>query len=200
MDTEKAKLQKFTEALLLEASQSADQILQKVEADRTSLLAKAEQELRAEVAAYIKKRTGEIRTREGSRVSAHLLENKRQLFAFRAECAAEISGHVAERLAAFEKTPAYGRHLEALLANALAKLPGDVPVTILLRPEDARHQNPLRQAANRNGICFQEGDFTMGGLVVLCPAKNLRIDLSFDTAYSDIANHFAELSGIDLED
>lgn len=199
MDPTKQKLDQFTEAFSREAAQNARQIIQDVKNEGDAVVKKAQREIQAEKRAYIKKRISEIRNREGSRISAQLLENKRKLFAFRQECASEIEGQVTDKILDFVNSPGYGEHLAGLLHSALAHAREAESITVLLRQSDMNYSEGLQDTSGSVSLSFDEGDFILGGLVVLCPSKSLRIDLSFDTAFGDISGHFAELSGIDLE-
>jgi len=199
MDAIKRKLEEFTEASAQESLQNARQAIQKVKDEGETAVEAAQRQIEEETRAYVKKRVSEIKTREGSRVSARLLENKRKMFALRQQCAAEIGTEVQDKVQEFIASPEYGVHLKNLLKRAMEHMGKENTLTVLLRPEDVKHKSGLVAAAKGTNLSFGIGDFTMGGLVVLCPSKKLRVDLSFDTAIGDISEHFAELSGIDLE-
>ncbi len=47
---------------------------------------------------------------------------------------------------------------------------------------------------------FLEGGFSLGGLVLECPERCRRIDLSFDSALEDLEGRFSELTGFSLEE
>jgi len=198
MDPIKEKLDQFTDAFLREASDKATDIIRDVQNSRSHAEAQARKDLRAEVADYIKKESAAIQSREGSRVSARLLQNKRTLFSYREQCAMELVNQVKARVADFAASPAYADHMDGLLKRGLAVLGDCGSVTVYLRKDDMGLKDRLASSADAD-LAFEPGDFKLGGLALWCPSANLRVDLTFDDVLTDAASHFAELSGIDLE-
>lgn len=199
MDPTKNKIDTFTSSFLQEASQRASDIVKGVNASREQIQRETEAALKLEIEDYIKKELSLIRNREGSRVSAQMLENKRILLSYREKCAKVIVSEVIERIHEFVRSEKYKDHLVNLLTEALASLKAGASIVVLLRGEDMEYSQSIKDAAQSVSISFREGDFTLGGLVILCPSANLRIDQTFDSSLDDIQSHFAELSGIDLE-
>lgn len=199
MDPIKEKVDKFTDAFLTEATNKASAIIREVQESRNQAEAEVRKALQTEVAGYVKKELSAIQTREGSRVSARLLQNKRTLFSFREQCAVELVRQVRERVLDFVASPAYPEHMKSLLKRGLEVLDTDEPVTVYLRAEDMKLKNSLTGAVNGSSLSFETGDFQLGGLALLCQPLSLRVDLTFDSVLIDAGNHFAELSGIDLE-
>ena len=58
----------------------------------------------------------------------------------------------------------------------------------------------LAGAAGGVRLEFREGGFSLGGLVLECPERCRRIDLSFDSALEDLEGRFSELTGFSLEE
>lgn len=199
MDPNKKKLDDFTNAFLIEASRRASDIVKGVNASREQIQKETEAALKIEVEEYKKNELAKIQSREGSRVSAQMLENKRTLLNYREQCGREIIGSVIERIKEFEQSDKYPEHLIFLFEEAQKELKRGVSITVLLRKEDMQYAERIRQAAQSISITFKEGKFTLGGLVILCPSANLRIDQTFDSSLENMRAHFAELSGIDLE-
>jgi len=198
MDPIKEKLDHFTDAFLSEASDKATAIIRDVQDSRKQAETEARKALQTEVADYIKKESTAIQTREGSRISARLLQNKRTLFSYREQCAMELVTQVKARVVDFVASPAYADHMEGLLKRGLAVLGDCGSVTVYLRKADMGLKDRLASSANAD-LSFEPGDFKLGGLALWCPSENLRVDLTFDDVLQDTGNRFAELSGIDLE-
>ena len=58
----------------------------------------------------------------------------------------------------------------------------------------------LRHPSVPQFICsFEEGGFSLGGLVFECAEKGRKIDLSFDAALEDLEGRFSEITGFSLE-
>ena len=69
---------------------------------------------------------------------------------------------------------------------------------VYLRPEDMHFSDELQESVTGVNLAFREGDFYLGGMRVVCPSKGQRIDMSFDTAMSDMLGHFTEITGINM--
>lgn len=199
MDPTKNKIDTFTDSFLQEASQRASDIISGVNASREHIHRETEAALNLEIEEYTKTELSNIRNKEGSRVSAQMLENKRILLGYREKCAKEVVSDVTQRIHEFVGSENYKEHLVRLFTDALKSLKADSSIVVLLRSEDMKYSQSIGDAAKSLNISFREGDFTLGGLVILCPSANLRIDQTFDSSLEDIQSHFAELSGIDLE-
>lgn len=199
MDPNKNKLESFTNAFLSEADRRASDIVKGVNASREQIQKETEAALKIEVEEYKKNELAKIHSREGSRVSAQMLENKRTLLSFREECSREIMTNVIQRISEFEKSEKYPEHLVRLFKKAQTHLKRGASVIVLLRREDMQYSDMIKNAAESISMTFEECSFVLGGLVVLCPSANIRIDQTFDTSLEDMRSHFAELSGIDLE-
>lgn len=199
MNLARNKLDNFTNAFLTEASRRASDIIKGVDASREQVQRETEANLDIEVEEYKKTELAKIRGREGSRISARMVENKRTLLSFREECAKEIMTTVIQRISEFEKSEKYPEHLVSLFESAQKYLKRGASVVVLLRKADMQYSGMIKNAGKSISITFEEGSFQLGGLVVLCPSANIRIDQTFDTSLEDMRSHFAELSGIDLE-
>lgn len=199
MDSSTNKIDSFTSAFLQEATQRASDIISGVNESREQIRKETEAALKLEIEDYTKTELANIYNREGSRVSAHMLENKRILLSYREQCAQEVVTDVIRRISEFVQSDKYGEHLVNLFAESIKHLKSDSSIVVILRKEDMHHSKAISDAAKSMNISLREGDFTLGGLVILCPSSNLRIDQTFDASLEDIRSHFAELSGIDLE-
>jgi len=199
MDYDKRKLDNFTKAFLMEASRRSADIISGANASREQIQKEIEAALDVEVDEYKKKKLAEVKNREGSRVSAQLLENKRTLLNFREQCSKEILEDVLKRIDEFESFDRYPDHLVNLFLEAQKELREDMSVVVLLRGEDLQYADRIRSVSKMANTTFKEGSFELGGLVIICPSANIRIDQTFDSALDDARLHFAELSGIDLE-
>lgn len=194
------KLDRFTAKILAEASDERRRAMDEAEQQRQAALRRAEDQVLREAYAYIHGEVARIKAEAGRSVSRRMLEHRRALSLRREEMARETFALVRARIAAFTRTPEYGKRLEALLAAALEKLPGTEEVQVCLREEDREWTDALTRAAPGRKLSFQPGDFRMGGLVALAPGLGLRVDATFDTAAQERSGHFAELFGLSLSD
>ena len=194
------KLGRFTAKMLAEASAEAQQAVDQAQQERAAALHKAGEQARLETQRYLSRELARVKAEAGRGVSRRMMEDQRALYLRREEMAEETFDRVREKVATYTATPAYGQRLEQLLAEALEKLPGAEDVEIFLRPEDARWQPRLTQAAGGRSLTFREGTFRLGGLVARSAGLGLQVDSSFDSAAQELSGHFAELFGLSLSD
>jgi vacuolar-type H+-ATPase subunit E/Vma4 len=194
------KLDKFKQLVLDDAARERDDLLQQVDQERTQRLAAAEAEIKREVDAKTQARASVISGESGREISRHLLADKRVIATRREEIAHEVFAAVREKILEFTKTDDYLPHLKKLYKEAFDALDNPYDGVILLRPEDMHYAKELSTVLPGRHVTFQEGKFTLGGLIVDCHSKLLRADQSYDTALGDLDGHFAELFGLSLAD
>lgn len=195
-----AKLKGFVESIMQESRAESEALLEQLERRRLADLAAIRRELEAEAAEYYERRSVEIRSRESTRISARAAENKRQLLQFREDCAKNVFNEVRKRIAEFTQSGEYPAHLGVLLRKAVAQLGYGFAAEVRLRREDMKHADYLLTQASGVSLGFREDSFELGGLRLVCPARGRRIDLSFDSALSDLVGHFSELTGMQMEE
>lgn len=193
------KLDRFTAAILAEATAENERVMARLRAKRKAACDAAEDQSLLEAYHYIRSEVGRIKSEAGRRVSRHMLENKRTLYLRREAISQEVFGLVEARIQAFTQTPAYLDRLRALLAQALEALPGAKDVRVLLRPADMKYADALGAAAGRP-VVFDQGNFALGGLVAESASLGRQADASFDSAMAERSGHFAELFGLSLSD
>ena len=103
------------------------------------------------------------------------------------------------RVLELPEQPEYGNTLKEQLWRALDAVPGARSARVLLRREDMRFAQSLNAASPGVRLSFEEGGFSLGGLVFECAEKGRKIDLSFDAALEDLEGRFSEITGFSLE-
>ena len=196
----KGKLKGFTDAILAAARSRADAVrAESDEAERAAL-----ENYRQRAAEEGKRRTeqakAEAEAREEKRVMTETLAANRSLLQLRAGCAEAVVADVREKLKAYPDGPEYGEALCRLLERGLSAVPGAKRANVLLRRADIGLAGSLERAAGDVELSFQEGFFTLGGLIIEFQDEHRRVDLTFDTALGDLTEHISEVIGIGLED
>lgn len=198
--TEHEKLDAFTAAILNEARQEAEHL----RTEDAETIHKAVEEYRAVVSAEAERRkaagAAAAKSAADRRIAAAALAGRRTVLEYRERRTGEIYGAVRQRVEAYPGTPDYPGTLEKLLAKALSAVPGAGAAEILLRPEDRQHEALLSAASGKTALSFGTGSFRLGGLILLCPERDRRVDLSFDSALADIQGRFSELTGFHMEE
>ena len=193
------KLDRFTSALLSEASAEAERVSKELKERHDAALSSAEDQVLLEAYDYIHREVSRIRSEQGRLVSRHMLERKQALFRRREEIASEVFALVRARTAAFTRTEAYPRRLSQLLREALIPLSGAEDTVVYLREEDLPLAGALIAQAGRP-LTIQAGPVRMGGLIAQSHSLGLRIDSSFDANMEELRGHFASLVGLSLVD
>lgn len=198
-ETEK-KLEEYTDSIIADAIDDSNKIVAELREKQEKLIAKAETDISAEALRYQNVKIAEIKTRENLRINAQMTENKYKLLQYRENCANEAFKEVEQKIVNFTASVDYLPHLKGLLKKAVDFLGYGFQVEVYLRPEDMHFADELRASVSDVSLAFVEGEFSLGGLRVVCPSKGQRIDLSFDTSMKDMVGHFTELSGLNLGD
>lgn len=194
------KLDRFTAAILAEATAETERTLDGLKKKRAAALDQAEDRILLEAFHYIKSEVAAIKAEAGRSVSRHMLDNKRALYLRREEISQEVFSLVRGRLEEYTAAPAYAGRLAGLYAQALDTLKGADDVRVYLRPADLPLAEELRRAVPGANAAFEAGEFTLGGLVAESASLGLRVDATFDDAMEELSGHFAELFGLSLSD
>ena len=192
------KLDRFTSALLSEASAEAERVSKELKERHDAALSSAEDQVLLEAYDYIHREVSRIRSEQGRLVSRHMLERK-QALRRREEIASEVFALVRARTAAFTRTEAYPRRLSQLLREALVPLSGAEDTVVYLREEDLPLADALIAQTGRP-LTIQAGPIRMGGLIAQSQSLGLRVDSSFDANMEELRGHFASLVGLSLVD
>ena len=113
------KLDRFTAAILAEATAENERVMADLRAKRKAAYDKAEDQSLLEAYHYIRGEVSRIKSEAGRRISRHMLDNKRTLYLRREAIAQEVFAMVRQRIQDYTGTPAYLQRLKALLAQAL---------------------------------------------------------------------------------
>lgn len=194
------KLNAFNDSILADAEEEARKITSELHQKQNELISKAEAEISADTQRRTKIRIAEIEARESRRVAARMTDNKRALLQCREDCAAEAFGMVRAKIEAFTASEEYLPQLKSLLSQAVSVLGYGYSATVYLRPEDMRFSDALMSSVSGVSLAFCEGNFSLGGLSMVCQSKGRRIDMTFDSAMTDMLGHFSELSGMNISD
>lgn len=198
MPEQTKKLIHFTNAVVHEAQEQAKQAELELERKHSAALAEIKEKLHAEAAAHVRTESARLRAEAGREISRHLMDCKREIYLRRTQIANDVRDQVTQRLNDFTKTPEYPALLERQLTDAVGKFGLVSEVTVSLRPEDMHLAPALEQAIKPVTARFQEGGFTLGGIVVDCPEIGQCVDGAYDTALLELTSHFAEQFGLSL--
>lgn len=195
-----SKLERFTQQVLAEANSEKQRILTDISTQRAECLEVMENELLTEIYHYVRDELVKFRVDSGRENSRRLLEGKRALASRREEIAHEVFNAVREKIRTFVLTPEYREHMKTLFSKAFDAIGNPYDGTVFLRQEDMEMATELSRLTPATFVEFKRGDFQLGGLILDCHSKMLRVDESFDTALADLDGHFAEMFGLSISD
>lgn len=199
-ETNDNKLEAFLGSMQAEALLQSKKILDELKQREKLLLDKAQKDIGAEAERYRAAKFAEIRARESYRVNQRMTDNKRKLLQFRADCANDTLETVTGMIAEFTASEAYLPQLKKLLKQAVDAFGYGFSAEVSLRPEDMHFADELALSVTGVSLAFTEGDFKLGGLCFYCPSKGKRVDMSFDEALGGLMGHFAEFTGIRVDE
>lgn len=194
------KLQAFTNAILSQAIDDSHGIVSELSDKEKEIISKKTAEIEADTNRYAEAKIAEIRAREGYRVNARMTENKRTLLQYREDCANEVHEAVKQMIAEFTASDEYLPHLEGLLKQAVDVFGYGFSAEVQLRPEDMKYADQLAEHVIGVSLAFKQGHFELGGLCLYCPSKGKQVDLTFDEALNDLMGHFAEITGLRVDE
>ena len=87
-----------------------------------------------------------------------------------------------------------------LLVKAYGGMPGITAARVFLRQADMKYQDALAARLPEVRLEFVEGRFVLGGLILMSEEKARRVDLTFDSGFSDLSGRFSEITGFCVED
>jgi Archaeal/vacuolar-type H+-ATPase subunit E len=194
-----SKVDIFREAVLSESRAEAQKIRDGLELRHREDMKRRGDEVRIKAERYEQTRLSEISSREERRISAHRNHNKHTLLQYREECANVVFEMAKTHVEAYTKSDEYPKHMVKLLKKAMDQFGSVSEAEVSLRAEDMGLTDMLRSAVPDTVLHFKEGKFVVGGMRLVNKSIGLRIDMSFDTAFTDLFGRFSEISGMHID-
>lgn len=189
----------FLETIAAAAREDTALVEQEAAAAREEAMDRLRRE--AEQTAEQVRRAGlaQVQSAGAETLAARRTENRRELLERRKTYSHETMVKVKAKTRGYTTLPEYPERLLALVEKALAHLGSPQTAVLCLRREDMGHGSYIRHRVRDTILSLEEGEFSLGGVIVACPERGLRADLSFDSAFQDASERFGELSGLGLE-
>lgn len=181
------KLDHFMEISVREAAVEMDDSLKEYQAAldaqfeerKAMILAQEEKDLAVEVEAV---------KRKGNQKLAHEhLVNKRALNRKHTELKDKLFQEIGELVKEYRKTPQYAATIKKQIIDAKSFAKND-DIIIYLDPADASKKHELEEET-RCFLTVSEYSFG-GGMRAVIPARNILIDNSFDSRFTEVRNEF----------
>lgn len=193
------KLSLMSAEMTAEVTAAAEALRAETEAEERRQLEEYETALRQSYEMRRNAAATDAQNREDRRIVAESLRLRRELLEARESCAAALMSDVRERLNSLTASPEYSALMARQLRRALSAVRGAREAVLLLRPRDMHLAPELTALGGDTALKAQEGAFNMGGLILDCAELHRRVDLSFDSALTDIEGRFTELTGFHME-
>jgi len=194
------KLATYADYIVTQAKEEAEAIKAEATKSEEKALTEAEQQLECEANRKITAGKAEAKAKAERHIVASSIKNRRQILEYRERCAEEVFGEVRRRVMGYTSTDAYPEKLRKLLLEAADAVPGISEAQVFLRPKDMKYRDGLAAALPDVKTTFTEGRFALGGLMLVSEEKSRRIDLTFDSAFSDLSGRFSEITGFRVEE
>lgn len=191
------KLRQFTASIEDDVRNESQRILDEVRREVDSAMHAAEDDILGETFRFIKNEVARERMEMGRNVSRRMMENKNKLNNRREAMGELVMKKVVERLAEYVKTEEYAENLIVTAREILNEF-NHAETVLYLRKADLTLEKKLREGLKNEPITVKEGNFELGGIMGTCPATHTQIDASFDTKFSELDGHFAEMFGLQL--
>lgn len=200
MNTGDEKLTKFEQAVLAEAKEEIDKLLQDADLEKQKVLEKADNECLQQSYDKIKENIKKIEGIYVKRVAQFELDCKKAVLKHREELVGKIFEDIVNRLASFTQSGEYVTYLVSQLTNALqsddSKDAQDIQV--LCRPCDLQYAPQLEAGTSVPIRVVADTSIRYGGLSVLLGSKSMMIDKTLDTALEEERARFNQESGFTL--
>lgn len=193
------KVRYFLENIHAQVKRDLDQLDLSLAAIQTEAREEGAAAAAKKVARYKERELSELRNVSQVEVDARRTENRRKLLEQRQAWADETAARVVARVKDYTAGSEYPARMAALLRSGLDALGRDGPLTVYLRREDLFLAERLKKSAKGVPLSFEEGEFSLGGLILSSPETGRRADLSFDTALDAARDRFSELAGLELD-
>jgi vacuolar-type H+-ATPase subunit E/Vma4 len=194
------KLATYAEYIVTQAKEEAEAIIAEAASMEEKALAEEERQLECEADRQINAGKANARAKAERQIVAFGIQNRRKILEFRENCADAVFGEVRRHVMEYTKSEEYPEKLRALFIEACKAVPGISEAQVFLRPKDMIYKDQIAAALPDIKTTFAEGRFALGGLMLVSEEKSRRVDLSFDSAFSDLSGKFSEITGFRVEE
>lgn len=195
----KEKLATYAGYIVSQAEAEAEAARAETSEAEAKALAEAEAKAAGEAKLHIAADAAAAKAKADKRIVAATMKNRRRLLEYRERCAADVFAEVRKRVDIYTASKAYAGELRKLLQKAAGALPGISSAQVFLRGRDMALARELADALPGVKLSFSEGRFALGGLMLQSAEKARRVDLTYDSAFTDLSGRFSEITGFRVE-
>ena len=195
MPNQQDKLSSFIQSIMQDVKKESQEITERCASERESVVSAASDQYLSDAYSFIRAQIAEIQTLSGQAISKKALENNREIFLYRQDMKKRILADVTEKVAAFTASDAYDSALFAIVQDLFSRV-GDAEARLYLRGQDLHFADVFKKAFP--GLLSVEASIsvTLGGAILETADHRIRLDASYDSAFSDIDERFFELISV----
>ena len=191
------KLAKFEKAVYAEVDAKVDLIRREAEAEKESELQRNKDEQLAKSAAYVQKKTAEIKRNRKREVAKYSLDAKRSILKKRGEITERVFDAVSRKLEEYLSTPQYSEYLlqkigEFSKANALSG------IQIEVGEPDFEHAGKIKAAYSLPCEVVLNRTIRQGGFIVRDENDSVYFDETLSQKLAEQKSYFIENSELFL--
>jgi V/A-type H+-transporting ATPase subunit E len=188
-------LNKFIDAVLKDANEQRERLLKEIEEEKQRELEKAENDILKNIYAHIQAEIAEIKHQSGRDLSKKALEIRKELLQKRDELSEKIFAMITERLTAFIQTEDYKNYLSSCIQKSIS-LVGNCKVIFYTCAKDTELVKALYKDLNCNAEIEIDEEIKLGGFILICNEKGIRMNETLDERFNEQKGHFNEISGL----
>lgn len=188
-------LDKFIDAVLKDANEQREHLLQEIEEEKQRELEKAENDILKNIYIHIQSEIAEIKHQSGRDLSKKALEIRKELLQKRDGLSEKIFAMLKERLTAFIQTEDYKKYLFDGIQKTIS-LSGDCKVIFYTLAKDTELVKGLCKDLKCNAEVEIDEEIELGGFILVCNEKGIRLNETLDERFKEQIGHFNEISGL----
>ena len=192
------KLDKFKSAVLKDAQEQREKILEEINDFRNTEMEKAEEDILHETYIMIQNEITAIKNQQSRKISLAELDGRRKLLKLREEITDKVFKETAARILDFSKTAEYITLICESAKTSCNLLPeGDIIIQV--KKSDLAHTEKLIAASSRTATVEENADIVLGGVIIINRDKGLVINETLDLKLMSQKDWYTGSSGLTLE-
>ena len=191
---ETTKESKFLDAITRYSEKQRALITREVEEYKTQKIEQATESGLKDAYELIQREIAERKAAIVTEYSQKQQALRRELFALRAEIADAVFRRAEEEIIEYTSTPGYKAYVLREAGKA-SELIGGAECNVRLREADKALSDDIIKLLP-GGVFVTDDSILIGGVIIDCAEKGLRLDCTLDTRLSDQRRWFAENSGL----
>ena len=191
MDEE--KMNNFIEAVMKDATEQQQHILDEVEKEKAAAIEKKEEEILNAIYHRIQAEVNNIKHSSSRTISLHMVEMRRDLLKRRDEITARVFKELEVKLNEFVDSESYDAYLKKILSGYTGE-----QITVFCKPSHIERVKRALGELSLSADVQPDMKIKIGGVVILFNDKAQRVNESIDSKLLDQYEYFNLISGLTI--